>query len=105
MKTAPKYLQELYGPFTLKAGRNIETPSGTFYLTYGHEKGTSRPLFSSPTELDAIAKATAALPALLDALEGLLADKYLADPINADRMKPARSALRLAGYEFQPLAH
>lgn len=30
---------------------------------------------------------------LADALRGLLADKYLADPVNADRMAPAREAL------------
>ena len=45
-------------------------------------------------------QAIAALPDLLAALEGLLQDKYLADPINADRMKPAREALTKAGYAF-----
>jgi hypothetical protein len=55
---------------------------------------------SAPIDAEANARAIAALPALLEALEGLLADKYLAEPINADRMKPARAALRLAGYEF-----
>jgi hypothetical protein len=33
---------------------------------------------------------------LLDALEELLADKYLADPINADRMAHARAAVARA---------
>lgn len=35
----------------------------------------------------------AAAPAMLDALKALLADKYLADPINADRMAEARAAV------------
>ena len=90
------------GLFTLKAGRNIETPSGTFYLTYGREKDTSRPLFSSPVELDAIAKAAAALPALLEALEEAL--KWEAEVPAPYRNFPfiqkTRSALTLAGYEF-----
>jgi hypothetical protein len=83
------------GPFTLKAGRNIETPSGTFYLAYGRDKDNSAPLFSSPTELDAIAKATAALPDLLETLESIAHDFRCSD--NAEH---ARDALRLAGYEF-----
>ena len=39
----------------------------------------------------------AEIKALRDALKGLLADKYLADPINADRMAPARAALAIGG--------
>lgn len=35
----------------------------------------------------------AQIKALRDALAGLIADKYLSDPINADRMAPAREAL------------
>ena len=35
----------------------------------------------------------AAAPDLLAALRELCADKYLADPINADRMKNARAAI------------
>ena len=49
---------------------------------------------------EANTKAIAALPQLLEALEGLMADKYLSDPINADRMAPAKAALIAAGYEF-----
>lgn len=37
-----------------------------------------------------------AAPDLLAALEGLLSDKYLADPINADRMAKARAAIAKA---------
>ena len=39
----------------------------------------------------------AQIKAMRDALKGLLADKYLADPINADRMAPARAALAIGG--------
>ena len=35
----------------------------------------------------------AAAPEMLAAVEELLADKYLADPINADRMEKARAAV------------
>lgn len=38
----------------------------------------------------------AAVPSMLEALEGLLADKYLADQINAGRMAQARAAIALA---------
>lgn len=38
----------------------------------------------------------AAAPDLLAALENLLSDKYLADPINADRMAKARAAIAKA---------
>lgn len=38
----------------------------------------------------------AAAPDLLAALQELCADKYLADPINADRMKNARAAIARA---------
>lgn len=44
-------------------------------------------------EYKANARLIAAAPELLEALEALLADKYLADPINADRMAQARAAL------------
>lgn len=44
-----------------------------------------------------VEKQRAEIKALRDALEGLLADKYLADPINADRMAPARAALAIGG--------
>ena len=90
------------GPFVLKAGRNIETPSGTFYLAYGRDKDTSRPLFSSPVELDAIAKAATALPALLAALESaldLIAELNEGGAENPEENE-IREALRLAGYEF-----
>lgn len=39
------------------------------------------------------ARLIAAAPELLAALKELCADKYLADPINADRMKNARAAI------------
>lgn len=39
----------------------------------------------------------AAAPDMAEALRGLLDDKYLADPINAERMAQARAALAKAG--------
>ena len=47
-------------------------------------------------EAEANARLIAAAPEMLAALEELLADKYLADPINADRMEKARAAVAKA---------
>jgi hypothetical protein len=92
------------GPFTLKAGRNIETPSGTFYLAYGRDKDNSAPFFKCPNELTAIAKATAALPALLEALENAYDTLKGLHFQNHDGCHESeaniKNALRLAGYEF-----
>jgi len=45
---------------------------------------------------EANARLIAAAPDLLAALETLCEDKYLADPINADRMRAAREAIAKA---------
>lgn len=42
------------------------------------------------------ARLIAAAPNMLAALQELLADKYLSDPINRDRMAKARAAVALA---------
>ena len=42
------------------------------------------------------ARLISAAPDMLAALEGLLSDNYLADPINADRMAEARAAIAKA---------
>ena len=95
------------GPFDLEAGRNIKTPSGTFFLSYGRERGTSAPFFSSPTELDAIARAVSALPDLLAALERVLSrSPHIGQSDthegleNCDMLAACRAALLKAGYTF-----
>jgi hypothetical protein len=47
-------------------------------------------------EAEANARLIAAAPEMLAALEELCADKYLADPINADRMGKAKAAISKA---------
>lgn len=49
-------------------------------------------------------QAIAALPDLLKALEALVLDPYLSQPLNDDRMNPARQALIKAGYTIAPSA-
>lgn len=52
------------GPWTLGAGRTIETPRGTFYLTYFTDPKTGKPSFDGFCELDDIARDVANLPNL-----------------------------------------
>ena len=47
-------------------------------------------------EVEANCNLVVAAPDLLAALKGLLADPYLSDPINNDRMAPARAAVAAA---------
>lgn len=54
--------------WNLQAGRNIETPDGTFYLSYGSDSN-GNPHFKDFVKLDAIARQVAALPELIEALE------------------------------------
>lgn len=56
------------GPWTVSAGRTIETPSGQFYLTYNMDKH-GNPLFRSFVELDSNAALIAAAPAMYEALQ------------------------------------
>ena len=67
-------------------------PAGAIY----DEKGAEICGFSNllhPAEVSANARLISAAPDLFEALKELLADKYLADPINADRMARTRAAL------------
>ena len=59
------------GPWTVSAGRTIETPSGQFYLTYNMDKH-GNPLFRSFVELDSNAALIAAAPAMYEALKDSL---------------------------------
>jgi len=53
-------------------------------------------LIDDTPDYAANARLIAAAPELLAALEALCEDKYLADPINADRMRAARAAIAKA---------
>lgn len=90
--------------YTLTAGRCINRDG----IELASIRGIGR---YDPTEVDALARDTvrllnnhddmraqcaelqAIITALLAAARALLADKYLADPINADRMAPLRAAV------------
>jgi hypothetical protein len=54
----------------LGGGRNIETPEGTFYLTYGSDSN-GNPHFRDFVLLDKIARQVALLPEFLAALEAV----------------------------------
>jgi hypothetical protein len=65
--------------WVLGGGRNIETPDGTFYLSYGTDKN-GKPHFKDFVKLDAIARQVAALPELIEALkecESWMAEAYI----------------------------
>ncbi len=84
------------GPWAYRMdSRNIGGPcdnSGR-YVTIG---SISESLFISDEEHEANTRLIAAAPDLLAALEGLLRDNYLADPINNERMREARAAITKA---------
>jgi len=61
------------GPWKLSAGRNIETESGEFYITYGKDR-YGNPVFRDFVELDRNARLIASAPELLAALQIALSD-------------------------------
>ena len=67
-------------------------------LVWGIASGinSAHPDYMPREEQIANARLIAAAPELLAALEALCEDKYLADPINADRMRNAREAIAKA---------
>jgi hypothetical protein len=85
------------GPWALQAGRSIVTKSGTFYLSYGTEKGSNAPLFRDFCELDRNARLIAAAPDLLDALQSLLTAHGKQDSwFSEDLWEQARAAINKA---------
>ena len=73
-------------------------------LVWGIASGinSAHPDYMPRAEQIANARLIAAAPELLAALEALCEDKYLADPINADRMRAARAAIAKASGELPP---
>ena len=61
-----------------------------------HPTGTLARVYRTDKRAHADARLIAAAPDLLAALEALLADKYLSDPINAGRMAASRAAIAKA---------
>lgn len=58
------------GPWKLNAGREIETSSGKFFLSYGYDEN-KKPDFKNFVELDANSRLIAAAPEMLSALQEL----------------------------------
>lgn len=82
----------------LGGGRNIETPEGTFYLTYGSDSN-GNPHFRDFVLLDKIARQVALLPELLDALQSLASHaEDFASELSADHyaVKEARAVIAKA---------
>lgn len=81
---------------------NVYGPENTHIATANHLIGGHGPEWiDNPDmaigEAEANARLIAAAPEMAEALRELLADKYLSDPVNADRMAKSRAALRKAG--------
>ena len=82
------------GPWSVKHDRWI-------YATVGEHAGEIMiaPTYWTegfPVEAAANLRLASAAPDLLAALQDLLGDKYLSDPLNADRMASARAAVAKA---------
>lgn len=86
------------GPWNLTPIENrIVSGNTVIARIYAHtDKGQPSNVAPFTEEDAANAKLIAAAPELLEALQELCADKYLADPINADRMGKAKAAIAKA---------
>ena len=95
MKTDTKHTQGPWKVLEHARGRGrtcVTTSNGAPISAVICEIDTKSVATDDATRL-ANANLIAAAPELLNALKELCADKYLADPINADRMKNARAAI------------
>jgi len=61
-----------------------------------HPTGTLARMYRADELAHSDARLISAAPDMLAALEALLSDKYLSDPINADRMAASRAAIAKA---------
>ena len=98
-KVNPAPRQHTPGPWSLSASfdrveRRVQHGDNP-PLVWGIASGinSAHPDYMPRAEQIANARLIAAAPELLAALEALCEDKYLADPINADRMRAAREAI------------
>jgi hypothetical protein len=80
------------GPWHITKENRIHTMA-TFITVRDSHEGV---IAGTHVNDEANANLIAAAPDLLAALRELCADKYLSDPINADRMKNARAAIAKA---------
>ena len=75
---------------------NPQFKKGVAVVYLGDGWGPNGDCDGALAEQEANARLIAAAPCMLEALRGLLEDKYLSDPINADRMAAARAAIARA---------
>jgi hypothetical protein len=84
---------------------NVSPRDTAVVLTDARRQTATNPIVAEcpgyHVERQANAMAVSALPDAYLALEGLLLDPYLSDPINTDRMAPVVAAMTKAGYVFE----
>lgn len=81
------------GPWYLSAGRNIETQSGTFYLSYGYESGSNMPMFRNFVELDNNARLIAEAPKMHELLVDCEKNMIISTKEDMERLDRIRETL------------